>query len=156
LDKIQTLLYKESLLKVNARRRCTDSSRTDNRTSVKCPDGLCFAYEANIEGNNRQEIEEKQSCRRDKLPGLFSEIQIHSPFSPTSERRVLDYRCNKNVCNRNDFIEKVQLLIDNYTQWNEPKTILIEKTSPTKSLANLRTVISFCLLFFLMIIIQLF
>jgi hypothetical protein len=156
IELIKTKLYNDSLLLgPKARRRCTDSNRQGNSTSRSCGHGFCFVRLQNYELNEEQNHKE-QKCDHPHKPILFSEIQHHIPKSPETEKEVLEYTCNKNVCNRNDMFPKIQNIIKEYTQWNtiapaESKTIN-EKTS---SLSIKQTISSYTLVLFL-IFLQLF
>jgi hypothetical protein len=155
LELIRVKLHNDSLLTgFGSRRRCIDSTKIDGKPSVKCPDGLCHAnfqiYELNEERN--QII---QRCDLYERPHLVSEIEHHTPKSPEKQKEFLKYSCNKNVCNRKDFIDRIKILINDSTnptgkiQDNKPIT---EKKA---SLSIKQTISSYVLVLFLFLI-QLF
>ena len=123
LDHIHSKLYNRSLsMSRLSRRRCTDSSKMGNRTSVRCGTGLCYAHHLNYEANERDHVK-KQHCSSDLTPTLFSEIQHHLPESDVIERELIEYRCNKNVCNRIEMIEEIKRILYEYTSWNVAKSV---------------------------------
>ena len=144
LDHIHSKLYNQSLsMGRSSRRRCIDSSKVGNRTSVRCGIGLCYAHHVNYEANEREHVK-KQHCSSDPTPTLFSEIQHHLPESDVNERELIEYRCNKNVCNRIEMIEEIKRTLHEYTSWNVAKSG--ETAITTKSSSDRQTSVSSCLL----------
>jgi len=139
-----------------SRRRCIDSSKkNETKQSVKCPNGLCFAQNASFTLDARLQ-EKAQHCTdaHQPGPGLFSESTLYAPASPNNDRRLVEYRCNKNVCNRNAIIQHVEAFIDDYTFWNATSSdsALVKKQS-TKNIGNtIRTSSVFPLMFFPIVI----
>ena len=153
LELIRSKLQNDSLIVgEESKRRCIDSIRPSSRPSIKCPTGLCFAEEKRYNLNDQQ-TSKQQRCQQENRPFLFSEIEHHTPPSSYKERDFLEYQCNKNVCNRDDFIGKIKSLISEYTTGTSK--IQIENL-PSGKLANLsikQTISSslLVLLFFLFI-----
>ncbi|CAF3475595.1 unnamed protein product [Adineta steineri] len=159
LDLIRIKLHNDSLIVgEKAQRRCTDSNKTGDKTSRSCKNGFCHAriekYELDGPTNTKT-----QSCVPVTDPTLISEIEHHSPKSTQKERETLEYTCNKNVCNRNDFISKIQEIINIYIQWkpidqeaqpNQPNEPINEKSAENLSIQQ--TISSSILVLFLLII----
>lgn len=134
LEMIRHKLQNDSLIVgEQSRRRCIDSSRTASHPSKRCPTGLCYAQVDNHNLNGQQSSKE-QRCDSNTQPMFMSEIERHSPPSYYNEREILKYRCNKNVCNRNDFIERIETLISEFT--NGTSRIPSEQTASGKKMAN--------------------
>jgi len=156
LDLIKTKLHNESLLMgEKSKRRCTDSAKTGNITSKRCGYGLCYVQHTIYELNEQQNSKRQICDLENKPPTLFSEIEYHLPKSPQNDKELLEYRCNKNVCNRGDIVKKIQDIIDEYTKW---KVIPQENKSINEKSGNLsikQTISSYILVLFL-IFIQLF
>lgn len=134
LDSIRHKLQNDSLIiGEESRRRCIDSSRTATRPSIKCPTGLCYAHVENFNLNEQRSFKD-QRCDHDLQPTFMHEIERHTPASPEKDREILKYRCNKNVCNRNDFIERIQTLISDLSAGSS--RIPSEQTASGKKMAN--------------------
>jgi hypothetical protein len=115
LDLIRTKLQNDSLIVgTESKRRCIDSHKGIDKPSTKCPIGLCFIH-LEYSNLNEEQSYKYQRCDGENRPFLFSEIEHHIPSSIEKEREVLKYRCNKNVCNRNDFIDKIKYLVTEFT-----------------------------------------
>ncbi len=115
LDVIRNKLQNDSLLVgEESKRRCVDSSKIGSKQSIKCPTGLCYAH-LEYYNLNEEQYFKQQRCDQENRPFLFSEIERHIPPSIQKEREFLKYRGNKNVCNRNDIIDKIKHLIAEYT-----------------------------------------
>jgi len=130
------MLYNPSLIiGPKSQRRCTDSRKTGNKTSVKCPDGVCFANYASYKLNEQQNPL-VQRCDPEIRPVLFSEIERHLPESATNEREIIEYRTNKNVFNRNDKFGVVRNALNQYTNWN-PKQKQTDESTPSPENINI-------------------
>jgi hypothetical protein len=105
LDEITLKLYNQSK---PTRRRCKDSSKTGNKSTIPCGNGLCYAHN----------IDKKQYCTTDNTPMFFSEIEYHLPKLMINEREVIEYKCNKHLCNTNETIKKIEKILLDYTNWN--------------------------------------
>jgi hypothetical protein len=155
LDFIKKKLHNESLLVgPESRRRCIDSNKKIDRPSRKCGSGFCYARLENFELNEQQNSK-IQSCENYQEASLLSEIEHHIPKSTQKEREFLEYRCNKNVCNRNDIITIIQDAINQYTQWNpiQPENKQINEKAGNLSVKQ--AMFSYILVLFLTLI-QLF
>jgi len=152
LDLIKTKLHNDELIVGNkSRRRCIDSDKQSDKPSTRCKFGLCYAYIEDYQLNEQQNSK-TQKCDSENRPYLFSEIERHTPKSPQKEREFLKYRCNKNVCNRNDFIEKTRNILNEYTNgFTKPQDNIGKKGN----LSIKQTVSSYILVLFLFLI-QLF
>lgn len=152
---IKSKLHNDSLLMgYGSKRRCIDSNKTGPKPSIKCPNGLCY-LKLESYGSNEQQNSKFQSCGLNKQPTLLSVIEHHTPRSANNEREILEFSCNKNVCNRNDIIDKIKILIDGYT--NQPSQMQ-DNQSITEKQGNLsikQTATSSCLVLILCLI-QLF
>lgn len=134
LDSIRNKLQNDSLIVGGeSRRRCIDSSRTATRPSIKCPTGLCYAHVENF-NLDEQRSSKQQGCDHDNRPSFSHEIERHTPPSSQKDRELLKYRCNKNVCNRNDFIERIQTLISDLSAGSS--RIPSDQTATGKKMAN--------------------
>jgi len=154
LESIKTKLQNDSFITGDkSRRSCSNSSITGNKTHTKCPHGLCYARNE-IFQLNEQRNSKNQTCLHGS-PTLFSEIEHHSPESIEKEKELLEYKCNKNVCNRNELITKIQNIINELTQWNlkkkEEKPIDVQPRS-----LSIKQTISSYILVLVLIFIQLF
>ena len=120
------------------KRRCIDSRRRGNRTAILCPHGLCSVQHTTANAREQQ-------CRRDAAPIFFSESQHFLPAVIPSERQAIEYTCNKHLCNRNETIEAIGKLLQQYTRWDrsddDDDGQQVKKTSNAP-----RTAISFLLL----------
>ncbi|UJR20740.1 hypothetical protein I4U23_023858 [Adineta vaga] len=135
IKKIHTKLYRTRIPKSNLTRyRCKDSTKLGNRSTILCKHGLCYAQNINI----------KQSCTNDNTPTLFSDMTYYFPRAITEEREYIEYKCNKNLCNRNMTMELIKKYLRNYTDWYN-MTSDDEIHIQTKSSSNHRT-ISYCFL----------
>jgi hypothetical protein len=113
LDEIHSNLYNQSSpISKSTRRRCIDSSRTGNKTAVRCGTGLCYAYYVNDQSSK------KQSCNYDITPILFSEMIYYLPDFEMNKKELIEYKCNTNLCNKKLMIEKIQKILNEYTNWN--------------------------------------
>jgi hypothetical protein len=151
LDLIKNKLYNDSLIiGENSKRRCTDSlKKRGNNTSRRCGFGLCFVRLQNFELNEEQNSKD-QKCEPNNKPILFSEIDHHTPQSPEQDKELLEYTCNKNVCNRNDLVAKIQSIINEYTNWNglTPESKSIHDKAGSFSIKQ--TVSSYALVLFIL------
>ena len=133
LQKIRSKLYAHRLpIRKLSSRRCIDNKRQTNRTAVPCADGLCFAYYP-LHGLKRQE------CHQDYTPTFFSEMEYRLPHAEAIEREVIEYKCNKHLCNRNEIIYAIRRILRHYTGWHsaeEEEEVFIN----IKSFAPRRTV----------------
>ncbi|CAF0902302.1 unnamed protein product [Rotaria sordida] len=125
IDKIKSKLYRQSLLPKNiALRRCEINNTTYNRSTIRCQDGLCYVNNMN----------EKQYCTSDKTPTFFSEFRSYLPKSTAKEIELIEYKCNKHLCNNNETIEIIKKLLRDYTNWNNinnKQNQIEEKSSST-------------------------
>ncbi|CAF1651963.1 unnamed protein product [Adineta ricciae] len=129
LDILKEKLYNESVIVgPTARRHCIDSNKTGNKTSVKCRDGFCYARVEKYDFAQEKSTK-TQKCERTHQSYLLSEIERHKPTS-TQEKEVLEYSCNKHVCNRNDLIPKIQTLMNDYIRWNPARDVEEDTASP--------------------------
>ncbi|CAF0858608.1 unnamed protein product [Adineta steineri] len=130
LDEIRSKLYK-SRLPTNKSKHyyCKDNSKRGNKSAVICKSGLCSADNTNME----------QHCAKDNSPTLFSNIEYHVPRLIKHEKEVIQYKCNKNLCNKNDMIVIINQHLRNYTYWYNMRD---DRSIPiaTKSLTICRTV----------------
>jgi hypothetical protein len=113
LDSLKSKLHNDSLIVgEESKRRCIDSDNKGPKQSVICKTGLCYADFENYGFNEKQN--RTQKCQSEKHAFLSSEIKQHTPKS-AQDREFLKYRCNKNVCNRDDFMKRIRSLIGDYT-----------------------------------------
>jgi len=155
LDFIKNKLHNESLLVGSeSKRRCIDSNKPVNKPSRKCGFGFCYARLENFELNEQQNSK-IQRCEGVQEAFLLSEIEHHVPKSTQKEREFLKYRCNKNVCNRNDIITIIQDTINEYTQWNPKQPENKQINEKAANLSVKQAMFSYILVLFL-ILIQLF
>ena len=148
LEKIHRKLYNQSLSTGGfSSRRCIDSRRKTNRTAVRCPDGLCSVD--SLEQESRDVHASKlQECIRDYTPTFFSEMTSFLPRSEgTIEREVIQYKCNKHLCNRNEIINAIRRILYQYSGWNLPiekneVSINVKSSAPALRAAVLLVVIS--------------
>ncbi|CAF2409415.1 unnamed protein product [Rotaria sp. Silwood2] len=109
IDKIKSKLYRQSLSKKKiSLRRCKNSNTTSNRSSVRCPDGLCYIN--NMNG--------KQYCTSDNTPTFFSEFESYLPKPIANDIESIEYKCNRHLCNSNEMIEIIKNILRHYTNWN--------------------------------------
>ncbi|UJR28862.1 hypothetical protein I4U23_010085 [Adineta vaga] len=135
LHTIKDKLYNSTaLIGPGSRRRCTDSNKKGNKTSVKCGHGLCYTRLETYEFDSGKNTK-KQKCQESEGSYLRSEIERHSRKS-TRGKEILEYVCNKNVCNRNDLIPKIQQLINDYIQWNPVQEEAKETPSSSRTVAE--------------------
>ncbi|CAF2745690.1 unnamed protein product [Rotaria sp. Silwood2] len=155
LNKIKGKLYSNSLIVgPKSQRSCSISDLIDNKTLDKCGYGLCYVRQENYTLNQeRNSIQQK--CDSELTPFLHSSIEYHAPKPIEKEKQLLEYRCNKNVCNRNTIIPKIQNLINEYTHWNptikEPIPVDEKKAS-----SSMKQTISSYIVVIILILIQLF
>jgi hypothetical protein len=135
LDEINLELYNQSKKSIH---RCRDNNRVGNRSAVRCRNGLCYAH--NIDG--------KQYCTSDNTPTLFSEIEYYLPKFEENERELIEYKCNKHLCNRNETMEIIKNILLNYTNWNTVENQIKEKSS------TIQKAISYCLIILSLINLQ--
>lgn len=141
LNKIKSRLYRQSLsLKRNTTRRCQDSNPTGNSSSVRCRDGLCYV----------NSIDAKQSCIFDNSPTFFSEFEHYLPESITNGIELVEFRCNRHLCNNNKTVDAIKDIIRNYTNWgiNTTEASAIQEKSSSVSPQS----ISYHLIVFLLLI----
>lgn len=150
VDDVKRKLYNQSLLMdERSRRRCTDSSKTGNKTSTLCRTGLCYASFTQNESNSSQQ-NKVQMCHYHQRPTLTSKIEHELNKGAYHHRESLEYHCNKNVCNRNDMVEIVRGLLTEYTHWNLKAHAMNDmQTKNFKSPSNKETMASSCLVIFL-------
>jgi hypothetical protein len=116
LDLIRNKLHNDSLLiGEGSRRYCINSDNVGKKPAEKCKFGFCYAEIDEYELNEQKFTKKIQKCDSYDTPFLFSEIEHHTPKSPSREREFIKYRCNKHVCNRDDNIEKLKIFINEYT-----------------------------------------
>jgi len=155
LDLIRTKLHNDSLIiGEKSRRRCVVTGKTGKIPSEKCQFGLCYTQIDEYGLNEQKFINKIQKCDlNDNTPFLLSEIEHYTPKSPQKERESLKYRCNKNVCNRDDFIGKINLFINEYTNGTSkiPKNI-----SDKQGNLSIKQTISSYILVLSLFLIQLF
>jgi len=129
IDLIKSKLQNDALIVgEKSRRRCIDSNKQGDKPSVKCKTGLCYAYLEDYD-LNEQQSRKIQHCDPENRPFLFRETERHTPKSQYREKEILKYRCNKNVCNRNDFIQRTRNLLNDYTN-------AVSKTQDDKSITE--------------------
>ena len=114
LNEIKFNLYNQSSIK----RRCKDSNLKGNQSLIRCPHGLCYAFS----------IGTKQYCTSDQSATLFSEIEYYYPKLNDNQRELIEYKCNKNVCNGDRMINRIKNLVLDYTNGNKKKIIFNEKS----------------------------
>ena len=108
-------------IKINLYNSSSEQFRCrNNRTTVTCPYGLCYALN----------IEKKQSCTSDRTATLFTEIEYRQPRNSSRERQLIEYKCNRPLCNGHRMMEKIQNLLLDYTHG------ISRKTHPVKSIRN--------------------
>ena len=129
IDKIISRLQNDSLITgPTSRRRCIDSTLPVEKPSVKCPIGICH-FRLNEYQLDGQQKDVSQSCHQLVYPTLHSELEQHSPPSTQKDRLLLEYYCNKNVCNRNDIVHHIRDLIGEFTHGrSKVEDIVNEKT----------------------------
>jgi hypothetical protein len=155
LQLIRTRLHNDSLLMgEESRRRCIVTGKLGKIPSDKCKNGLCYLDLKKFELNEQPEMK-IQTCDPENEPYLFSEIEHHTPKSTQNEREFLEYKCNKNVCNRDSYIESIKNLINGYTNGtskNQNNKSITEK----KGNSSIKQTISSYILVLFLILIQLF
>ena len=156
LEHIKTKLFNASVfMDYRSRRRCTDSHKTGNKTSVACPLGACHAHY--VYDDSTENIEEKhQNCHRETDSHLTSELKYHLSSASSRQRESIDYRCNKNVCNRNDMIHIIKKIIDEYTNWNSSKQEMPEVQTKQLNSLSIRSMMSSSVLVLFLISFQFF
>ncbi|CAF1260813.1 unnamed protein product [Rotaria magnacalcarata] len=155
LDSIRRKLQNDTLLiGNNSQRRCINSSIAGNKQSRRCQFGLCYANYTNYPYNHEQNSK-TQRCDSDNSPIVNSYIKYHEPKSIGKDKETLEYRCNKNVCNRNDRILKIQSIITEFTKWNSTisKPVMVIEKKANSSMKQ--TIASYIVVLFL-IFIQIF
>lgn len=161
LNTIKNKLYDaDAKLGNQARRRCADSSKTGNKTTIRCRLGYCHAKIETFE-LNEQQTSKVQNCIHDNKLYLLSEIAHHEPQIAENEKSTLEFRCNKHVCNRNDMVSKLQDIIKQYTRWNpmkqEAKPAEQERTADGKQASSsIKQVASSSILVFTFMLMKLF
>jgi hypothetical protein len=131
LDEINSKLYNQTK---SLSLRCRNRNPISNRSVIRCSKGLCYA----------QNIDKKQYCTSDNSAMLFSEIEYYLPTLSTNERELIEYRCNKDLCNKNDMIKIIKHILLSYTNWNNYN---IEQKSST-----IHQTVSYCLIILLSLI----
>ena len=111
---IKGKLYNDSLIiGQGSRRRCLVTSEMKNSTAERCGYGLCYVhYENYLLDNKRQN--KTQNCDLESTPSLYSYVT----YDGVKSKEILEYICNKHVCNRDKMILKIQNIINQYTKWN--------------------------------------
>ena len=117
LEKIHKKMYNDSSTSDSSHLRCIDSKLRTNRTAVRCRQGLCYAHYVHHQSDQR-ETANRQSCDRDTMPTFFSEVEYYSPDVNNHRREVIEYKCNRELCNRNEVIKVIHKILDYYTRWN--------------------------------------
>lgn len=114
LNLIKNKLYNRSLLMgPQSKRRCIDSEKTGAKPSVLCRTGLCHALFAR---HHHQNETKTQKCDEYAAPHLRSQNEYHLTDSIAHiQKEFLEYRCNKNICNRNDMIEIIHNLLSEFS-----------------------------------------
>jgi len=154
LQLIRTRLHNDSLLTgEKSRRHCIVTGKSAEKPSEKCKTGLCYLNLKKFE-LNEQELK-NQTCDPENEPYLFSEIERHTPKSIQNEREFLEYKCNKHVCNRDNYFEKIQTLLNEYTNFTSKNQNNKSITEKKGNLSIKQTISSYILVLFL-ILIQLF
>jgi len=148
LEAIKVKLYNDSLLiGEQARRRCVDSNKHKNTPAVLCREGFCYLRLVSSESGEEQTTK-SQSCTHNLKPFLYIESTHYLPKS-NKDKVTMEYICNKNVCNRDDLISKIETLTKEYTNWDPVITeskIIEEKA---RSSATEQTIISYTLVSFI-------
>ncbi|CAF0853538.1 unnamed protein product [Rotaria sordida] len=155
LNKIKGKLYTtKAVIGESSKRHCIDNNLTGTKTSELCGYGLCFVRQKNYT-LNQERTEKQQKCYlEENSPSLFSSIEYHAPKPNENDNELLEYKCNKHVCNRNEMILIIQELINQYTRWNPiEETIPVEEKKASSSMKQ--TISSYIVVLFL-ILIQLF
>ena len=135
LEQIKSKLHQKSIpINRAVNRRCKINNRINNQTTIQCRDGLCYVNTMN----------KKQYCTNDKSAMLFSELEYYSPNTKYNETELIEYKCNKHLCNRNEIVEIIKNILRNYTNWNDKKQDDSEIIN-RKSSANIHQTISFSL-----------
>lgn len=117
IELIKTKLYNATLLMDSrSRRRCIDSVKVGNKSSVLCRTGLCYALYRQPESSEKNESK-VQNCHHNDRPVLLSELEYHVSAENSHAKELLEYRCNKNICNRNDMIHIIKGIVHEYTHW---------------------------------------
>ena len=117
IDLIKTKLYNSTLLMDDrSRRRCIDSTKVGNKISTLCRVGLCYAHYRPPESSEKNESK-VQSCLHNAQPTLLSELEYHVSPEGSHAKELLEYHCNKNICNRNDMIQIIKGIVHEYTHW---------------------------------------
>jgi len=134
LESFKSKLPNDSLIVgEDSKRRCIDSRRNGPKPAVKCPTGLCYLDVQQFHLHEAQNFKE-QRCDEENRPMFFSEIERHTPSSAEKDRDFLKYRCNKNVCNRDDFVERIKDLVTDFT--TKAASIPSEKSATGKNGAS--------------------
>jgi hypothetical protein len=154
LKEIKKKLYERSLIiGPDARRRCTDSNKTGNKTSVLCQYGYCFAARYIHNEFNKQQENKTQKCDTQELrPYLISNIVHHNSESTESQRVSLEFRGNKNACNRNDRIDIINDILNRYTGWKSIKQENLMIHEKKINLSIKQTIASYVLVLFSLLI----
>lgn len=118
---IKNKLYNRSLLMGSqSKRRCIDSDKTGAKPSVLCRTGLCQAlfvrHHHRHEHQHHQNENKTQKCDEYGSAYLRSENEYHlTDATAHIQKEFLEYRCNKNICNRNDMIEITHGLLSEFS-----------------------------------------
>ena len=121
LEEIHRKLYNHSLSIAGfSSRRCIDNKRKTNRTAVRCPNGLC-SVDSLKEESRDVHASKLQGCISDNTPTFFSEMISFLPhLEGTIERELIQYKCNRHLCNRNEVINAVRRILHHYSGWSLP------------------------------------
>jgi hypothetical protein len=147
LNKIHRKLYNHSLsIDAFSSRRCIDSKIKTNRSAIRCPHGLCYADSTQHEPRDTHDSK-IQECKKDHTPTFFSEMTSHLTPLETIERELIQYKCNKHLCNRNEVIHAVRRILHDYSGWKPTTeknevTINVKSSAPALHAALLFVVIS--------------
>ena len=115
LNEISLKLYNQT----KSLRRCTNNFKSMNRSITRCTKGLCYAHS----------YDKKRYCTPDITPMFFSEIEYQIPKSLGNQRELVEYKCNKDLCNGNGMIKKIQKILLDYTNWENTHHQLTQKSS---------------------------
>lgn len=122
LEEIKFHLYHSSGDKLRCR---------NNRTTIACPNGLCYALN----------IEKKHICTSDQTATLFAEIEYRIPRNHTSERQLIEYKCNRPFCNGQRMMEKISQYLHEYTHGKSTKNITMKSSSNVFYLGSYRWIV---------------
>lgn len=141
LTLIKNKLFNGSLIVgPSSRRRCIDSDKTGAKPSVPCRTGLCYAHYVRHH-HHHDNGTKTQKCHEHERPVLISKNEYHITDSATqTQNEFLEYRCNKNVCNRNDMIDIIHGLLSEFSHLNATKgSTSTAETDSTPDSQNIQT-----------------